>query len=44
MANLKHLVEKEGALRESEDIRILSSIQASIQKLQQQILDNFGAE
>lgn len=40
---LKHLVEKESAHREAEDIRILASLQDSIQKLQQQILDNFGA-
>ena len=43
VAALREVVEKEGAHRESEDIRILGSLQDSMQKLQKQILDNFGA-
>lgn len=36
--------ERESVRREAEDNTILTNLQASMTKLQQQILDNFGGE
>ena len=43
VAALRKAVDSESAHREQEDNRLLNSLQESMQKLQRQILENFGA-